>query len=132
MCYWWRLSGRHHGVKVAVWLGDRVLGVRHSYKPGLELPAGGIGRSEDHRLTAARELAEEVGVVIDPNDLRLVLGISTQMGMLYLYEARLEIMPALRIDHREIIEAAFFSPSLLTDPTPLIAKYLEAGQGGRI
>ena len=121
---WWRLSGCHHGVKVAVWLDDRVLAVRHSYKPGLQLPAGGIGRSEDHRLTAARELAEEVGLVIDPSDLRLVFGMPTSMGMLYLYEARLETMPALRIDRREIVEAGFFAPSSLVDPTPRIVAYM--------
>ena len=28
---WWRLRGRHHGVSIAVWLGDTVLAVHHSY-----------------------------------------------------------------------------------------------------
>ena len=35
---WWRLHGRHSGVGIAVWCGDTVLAVRHSYKPGLRLP----------------------------------------------------------------------------------------------
>src|SRR3954463_16419468 len=46
---WWRLSGCHHGVSIAVWLGDTVLAVHHSYKPGLRLPGGGVAwREEAH------------------------------------------------------------------------------------
>jgi 8-oxo-dGTP pyrophosphatase MutT (NUDIX family) len=121
---WWHFSGHHHGVKVAVWLGDRVLCVRHSYKPGLQLPAGGVGKGENHRLTAARELEEETGVVIDQRDLRLVFALSTAMGMLYLYEARIDARPPLRIDHREIIGAEFVPTNLLVDPTPRVLAYL--------
>jgi 8-oxo-dGTP diphosphatase len=108
---WWRLSGHHYGVVIAVWLGDTVLAVHHSYKPGLRLPGGGVGWREDHHQAAVRELREEVGVTLDPAQLRLVA--SNPRGSFHLYEARIEAMPELVIDRREITEARFVRPTLL-------------------
>jgi ADP-ribose pyrophosphatase YjhB (NUDIX family) len=112
---WWRLHGRHHGVAIAVWFGDTVLAVRHSYKAGLRLPGGGVEWREDHHKAAVRELREEVGVIIDPGRLRLVASVLTRSGPVYLYEARVEAMPELVIDRREIIEARFIPPTLLEE-----------------
>jgi ADP-ribose pyrophosphatase YjhB (NUDIX family) len=110
---WWRLHGRHRGVSIAVWLGDTVLAVRHSYKPGLRLPGGGLAWREDHHRAAARELREEVGVSADPGQLKLVASVPTRHGLVYLYEVRVEAMPELVIDRREIIEARFVLPTML-------------------
>jgi 8-oxo-dGTP diphosphatase len=124
MVRWWRFYG-HRAVTMAVWLDDRVLAVRHSYKPGLRLPGGGISRGEDHRLTAARELREEVGLVIDPGQLRLVFDTKSRYGALYFYEVRLTTMPVLQIDRREIVEAMFLPPaSLVESKNRRIAAYL--------
>ena len=120
---WWRLYG-HDGVVIAVWLEERVLAVRHSYKPGLRLPRGGIGKSEDHQITAVRELQEEVGVAIDPSQLRLVFTTKSRLGLVHFYEARLEAMPVLRIDRREVVEAVFLPPGSLFEPSLRIAAYL--------
>jgi len=109
---WWRLHGRHSGVGIAVWCGDTVLAVRHSYKPGLRLPEGGIAWREHHHRAAVRELREEVGVILDPAELRLVVSVPTR---LYLYEASVGAMPELVIDRREIVEARFVSPILLQE-----------------
>lgn len=122
---WWRIRG-HHGALMAVWLDDRVLAVRHSYKPGLRLPGGGMSQNEDPQITAARELAEEVGVVIDPAHLQHVLTIHGCHGLMHLYEAHMEAMPALVVDHREIVEAAFVPPSAVREPNPSIATYLRS------
>jgi 8-oxo-dGTP diphosphatase len=46
---WWRLYGRHHGVSIAVWLGDTILAVHHSYKPGLRLPGAMVTRLHSPR-----------------------------------------------------------------------------------
>jgi 8-oxo-dGTP diphosphatase len=110
---WWRFHGRHHGVAIAVWLGDMVLAVRHSYKPGLRLPGGGVERNEDHRKAVVRELREEVGVDVDPAQLNLVASVLTAPGPVYFYEARIEAMPRLVVDRREIIEAGFVPPAML-------------------
>ena len=104
---WWRLYGRHHGVSIAVWLGDTVLAVHHWYKPGLRLPGGGVAWREDHHKAAVRELREEVGMTLDPAQLRLVASMPTPLGFCHLYEARVEAMPELAIDRREITEACF-------------------------
>jgi 8-oxo-dGTP pyrophosphatase MutT (NUDIX family) len=109
---WWRLYG-HDGVEIAVWLGDSVLAVRHSYKSGLHLPGGGTTKGEDHRITAVRELEEEVGLAIDPAQLRLVFTTRSRNGVLHFYETRLKARPALRIDRREIVEAVFLTPDSL-------------------
>ena len=121
---WWRLRGQHHGATVALWLGERVLAVRHSYKPGFRLPGGGVAPAEDHRSTAVRELAEEVGVTIDPDKLRYIMTVSCRHGMVHVYEALLTAAPTLKIDNREIIEAAFVSPNALIEPNGTIAAYL--------
>ena len=110
---WWRLHGRHRGVSIAVWLGDTVLAVRHSYKPGLRLPGGGVAWREDHRRAAVHELREEVGVSADPEQLKLVASVPTRHGLVYLYEVRVAAMPELVIDRREIIEARFVRPTML-------------------
>lgn len=112
---WWRLLKRHQGVVVAVWLDDTVLAVRHSYKPGLRLVGGRLGRREDHRLAAARELQEELGVAIDPDALHLVAVAPTEVGLDYLYEARVREKPELAVDRREIVEACFVHPGVLRE-----------------
>ena len=98
-------------VVVAVWLDDTVLAVRHSYKPGLTLLYGGARWREDHRLAAARELQEEVGITIACDTMRLVM-VTPNM---HLYEVRLTKTPELLIDRREVVEACFVHPSALRE-----------------
>ena len=110
---WWRLLKRRQGVVVAVWLDETVLAVRHSYKPGLRLVSGGVERREDPRLTAARELREEVGITIDRDALRLVGAVPTALGLIHIYEARVTEKPELVVDRREIVDACFVHPGVL-------------------
>jgi hypothetical protein len=103
---WWWLRG-NTGITVAVWVGERVLLVRHSYKWGLRLPGGSVRSGEDHCSAAARELQEEVGLTVPLNDLRLVGPFRTNYGTNYLYEIELLIEPKLAVDRREIVSARF-------------------------
>jgi 8-oxo-dGTP diphosphatase len=105
-----RWTRKSPSVMMAIWVGDTVLIVRHSYRKGLSLPGGGIKKSEtDFRVAAARELMEEVGLDIDPT--KLIWQLSGTY--FHLYEAELETVPILRIDRREIIFAQFLPASLL-------------------
>jgi 8-oxo-dGTP diphosphatase len=124
---WWRFYG-HDGVEIAVWLEDYVLAVRHSYRQGLYLPGGGISKGEDHRIAAVRELHEEVGIAIDPSQLRLLFSVKSMHGVLHFYEARLEAMPALKIDRREIVEAVFCRPLSLATHRRVAAYLVDAFQ----
>ena len=61
------------GVRIlAIDAQDRVCLVRHTYLPGWHLPGGGVERGE-HALDAAiKEAREEAGLIIRPEDLRLI------------------------------------------------------------
>jgi 8-oxo-dGTP pyrophosphatase MutT (NUDIX family)/predicted kinase len=52
---------------------DRVLLVDPVYKPGWEFPGGVVEDGEPPTLAAAREVAEELGIGLDPERLRLLV-----------------------------------------------------------
>jgi 8-oxo-dGTP pyrophosphatase MutT (NUDIX family) len=92
----------------AVWVQDKLLLVRHSYKPGLAMPGGGIKSGEELASAARRELWEEVGIDADPERLVRRLSLTNRQGARYhLFELELETIPELHIDYREIIFASF-------------------------
>jgi 8-oxo-dGTP pyrophosphatase MutT (NUDIX family) len=102
---------RSRGVCVVVRTGEGILLVRHSYKPGLGVPAGGLHRGEPPAEAAARELGEEVGIHAAAGDLREAgIVVSTEFGgedHLTFFELVLDAVPRLSIDGREIIWAGF-------------------------
>ena len=107
---WLMLKGHHwHSAAVAVWHEGKVLKVRHSYRRGWCLPGGAVRRGEDPRLAACRELLEELGLKLRPDDLRLVRDSRSQRRHYHLYECRLDERP--QIDNNwEVVEARFVSP----------------------
>jgi ADP-ribose pyrophosphatase YjhB (NUDIX family) len=121
---WWRLRG-NTGITLAVWVGDRVLLVRHSYKPGLRLPGGSVRSGEDHCLAAGRELQEEVGLAAAVNDLHLVGRFQNTYGPNYLYEIELTVEPKLTVDRREIVSACFAAPELALERNQPLRSYLQ-------
>jgi 8-oxo-dGTP diphosphatase len=124
---WWRMVG-HEGVAVAVWANQRVLVVRHSYKPNWRLPGGGIKRGETSRLTAVRELREETGLVVSPDALREVFKIGGRYGWVHILETHLADEPSLTVDRREIIAAGFQPPTEAAEPNLLVKEYLRAAR----
>lgn len=104
---------RTEGVGVALWVEDRLLVVRHSYKPGLAMPGGGVKTMEkDYKITALRELREEVGVELKASDLvfKFTKRFPGSRAIAHLYEAHLAARPRAVIDGREIIYAEFLTP----------------------
>ena len=121
---WWSLRG-NTGITVAVWVGERVLLVRHSYKPGLRLPGGSVRSGEDPRLAAAREMQEEVGLMVPPNNLRLVGSFRNIYGTDYLYEIELAVEPELTVDRREIVSAVFAPAGVARERHQDLRRYLQ-------
>ena len=98
---------RHEGALVAVHVGPALLLVRSSYRIAWNFRGGTIRRGETPEMAARRELAEEIGLV----GCRLLpAGIDSgiwdgRIDRVHFFELRLEQLPELRLDNREIIGA---------------------------
>ena len=101
--------------------GTQVLVIRNSYKAGVTVPCGGIKRRETPREAAARELAEEVGIRVDPDALveETVITVTEMWRTDHAHFFRLElgsgeeVVP--QIDRREVIWAEFVDEATLQD-----------------
>jgi 8-oxo-dGTP pyrophosphatase MutT (NUDIX family) len=137
LCLWWFVRRpEHHGALVALWHDGRLLLVRSSYRATWDLPGGGVGPGEAPEQAALRELAEEVGIRLGGGVLRCVGSdrdtIEYRRDRVTIFEAVLAEKPALRIDHREIVAAAFHDPRAL-EPGRLnryVTRYLERRKQG--
>ncbi len=127
---WWRLRrARHEGAVVAVYVGQALLLVRSSYRPEWGFPGGGVKRGETPDASARRELAEEIGLVAP-----LLLPAGEVSGIwdgrrdrVHFFELRLDLLPELQLDNREIIGARLASPDELRGiaVTGPVAAYLQ-------
>jgi len=109
---WWRvLRSRHEGVNVAVYVDHALVLVRTSYRSEWSLPGGGIHRGETPEAAARRELSEELGFVAP----RLLSAGSArglwdgQRDHVHFFELRLDRLPELRFDNREVVDARLVS-----------------------
>ncbi len=119
---------------ILVWDG-RVLLLRNSYRVEPSLPGGMLKRREDAATGAARELREEVGLVVEPTELRLrEVFLQRKWGariQLHLFEHRCTSAPPIRIDRREIVAAEFLPRTdvgvELPDLGPVLERLSEPG-----
>lgn len=114
LVWWFVRRPRIEGAYVAVWSRGRVLVIRNSYRRRLSFPAGGLKRGERPRDAAARELAEEVGIAVDPSELHYHGEIVNPSGYAedhaHVFELRPSSAPAPRVDGREVVWAEFLRP----------------------
>jgi hypothetical protein len=96
---------------VAVWHGESLLVVRHSYRLGHALPGGTIRAGEAPVEAAARELCEEVGILTSPSDLVLLRRWTQKEGKRWLFDFHPPKLPDIVPDEREVIEAQFVARS---------------------
>ena len=71
---WFRLRrSMTLGVRILVFDPQgQVCLVRHTYVAGWHLPGGGVERGEDARTAACKEVFEEAGLIVAPEQMRLV------------------------------------------------------------
>ncbi len=130
---WWRLRRPlHEGALVAVHVGPTLLLVRSSYRAEWNFPGGGIRRGETPEAAARRELAEEIGLEAPVLAARQVRH-GTWDGRrdrVHFFELRLDRLPRLRLDNREIVAARLMSADELRRVrlTAPVAAYLGGGE----
>ncbi len=125
-----------HGALVAVWHQQRLLLVEVSYRQGLSLPGGGIHRGETPRQAAVRELAEELGLRVNPEALvdpwsctRTYAGGSNTVTI---FSLQLRDEPVVQVDGLELVGIRWLTmPEALTHPPATAPKGLSVAQGVR-
>lgn len=135
---WWRIARvKLLGCRIFAFDGEgQVLLIRHSYGSGnWMLPGGGLGRGEEPLAAALRELLEETGLALTEARLfaELAEPLYGTVNRVYLVCGQAE--GAVKIDGREVIEAAYFAPHALPpDLSPMLAlrfaEWLEAARPG--
>ena len=116
LCCWFFFRPHSGGVYVAVWCGSRILLIRNSYRTWYNFPCGGQRFRESLIAAAVRELAEEVGIEVEPADLIYIGSFSStreyRRDRSTLYELHLNTEPTVKIDQREVMWASFVEAEL--------------------
>ncbi len=104
----WQLRPRpHQGALVAVYVGKAILLLQASYRTGWSFPGGGLEPGETPEAAARRELQEEIGLAAAAlHPVRSIQGDwENRPDLVHFFELRLDSLPPLRLDNREIVAA---------------------------
>ncbi len=120
-----------HGVWVAVWAGGKLLLIRNGYRTSITLPGGGIDGSESPRHAAVRELQEEVGIQVRPDQLafrgQYLSRCEFKRDHINLFEVELAAPPEIHLDNREVVWAGMCHPARARQMRlfPVLRTYLD-------
>jgi ADP-ribose pyrophosphatase YjhB (NUDIX family) len=135
--YWGVRRPATHGALVTLWHQGELLLIQNSYVAYRSLPGGYVGRYETGAEAAVRELREEIGVIARIEQLEKVYDeVKDWEGKrdhVEVFKLELPTRPEVRIDHREVIAAGWYTPAqaLELDLFPPIRLILEAQSAGR-
>lgn len=118
--YWHIFKPRALGCGVIIKNGNKILLIKNTYRSNWYAPGGGNNKGELLINTAIRETKEEIGIVLDKDDLKLI-GVyqnntegKENINMIFLAEKNISLNQ-LNIDKTEISEANYFDLDNLPD-----------------
>jgi 8-oxo-dGTP pyrophosphatase MutT (NUDIX family) len=135
--YWGVRRPATHGALVTLWNEGELLLIQNSYVGYRSLPGGYVGRYETGAEAAVRELREEIGIIARADQLEKVYDeVKDWEGKrdhVEVFKLELQNRPVIRIDHREVVSAGWYSPAraLELDLFPPIRLILEARANGQ-
>jgi 8-oxo-dGTP diphosphatase len=117
---------------VAIWWGERFLLVKSSYRDTWSLPGGGLEAGETAPQAAVRELAEELDLVVAPDQLGEPWTITERSrrgrNTVTILAWHLVDQPAIRIDNLEIVGVRWVTreEALALEITSHLREYLQS------
>ena len=113
---WWVFDPPRQGTLVGVWHRGRILIIKNSYVRYYCVPGGYAKRGETPAQAAARELAEEVRLRIEPCQLKPRPDLTPDAewahknGKLAMFELEVDQEPRAVVDNREVVSAELLTP----------------------
>ena len=108
-----------HGAYCLIYVDDKVLVIKNSYKKFWTIPCGMIDRGEAPLEAALREVQEEVGLLLVPDKMTFVKVLMNtseyKKDHIHLFEYHLNAFPEVVIDNREVVDFNWISKREISD-----------------